>query len=364
MRLSFNVSFIPTPSHTWVSQWGLVKEENPLGFRSSLDKLSSWARDLDFCLLPKSVKDNWFWGGLVRRVGDETNTSFWFDNWLGSSTLHSKYQRLFKLSVSPNDNISNFGSWVGEVWEWNIPWRRRLFIWEQDLCNSFLNDIKQVALHQFRSDNWEWKLDTSRQYSVKYAYKLLTTVDQTDLTNHHTPTLWKSLWKSKAPSKVIYLAWRLFHDRLPTKDALSKRGVLSLTNGDLFCSFCKDEPESSTHLFSSCSISYSACQLLYKWLRFNVVLPLNPILHYSNHLGLVSSSKCWKAWNSIWLAMVWAIWRHRNDIIFNNARRNINVILDNARVTVWLWFKSIMGKETTTYSEWIDKPIDCLTINV
>ncbi|KAE9594324.1 hypothetical protein Lalb_Chr18g0052611 [Lupinus albus] len=31
MRLSFNVSFIPTPSHTWVSQWGLVKEENPLG---------------------------------------------------------------------------------------------------------------------------------------------------------------------------------------------------------------------------------------------------------------------------------------------------------------------------------------------
>ncbi|KAF1891921.1 hypothetical protein Lal_00036268, partial [Lupinus albus] len=148
---------------------------NVVGFRSSLGKLSSQARDLDFCLLSKLVKDNWFWDGLVRLVGDETNTSFWFDNWLESSTLHSKYQRLFKLSVSPNDNISNFGSWVGEVWEWNIPWRRRLFIWEQDLCNSFLNDIKQVVLHQFRSDTWEWKHDTSSQYSIKSAYKLLST---------------------------------------------------------------------------------------------------------------------------------------------------------------------------------------------
>ncbi|KAF1890936.1 hypothetical protein Lal_00037507 [Lupinus albus] len=204
-----------------------------------------------------------------------------------------------------------------------------------------------VALHQFRLDTWDWKHDTSRQYSVKSAYKLLTTVEQTDLTNHHT----LSLWKSKAPSKVISLAWRLFYDRLPTKDALSKRGVLSLTNGDMFCSYCKDESKSSTHLFSSCSISYSAWQLLYKWLGFDVVLPLNPILHYLNHLGLVSTSKCWKAWSSIWLAIVWVIWRHRNDIIFNNARRNINVILDNSRVTAWLWFKSIMGKETTTYLE-------------
>ncbi|KAF1888874.1 hypothetical protein Lal_00036916 [Lupinus albus] len=211
-----------------------------------------------------------------------------------------------------------------------------------------------VALHQFRSDTWEWKLNTSRQYSVKFSYKLLTTVDQTDLTNHHTPTL----WKSKAPSK------RLFHDRLPTKDALSKRGVLSLTSGDLLCSFYMDESESSTHIFCSCPISYSTWQLLYKWLGFDVVLPLSPILHYSNHLGLVSASKCWKAWSSIWLAMVWAIWRHRNDITFNNARRDINIILDNVRVTAWLWFKSITGKETTTYSEWIDKPMDCLTINV
>ncbi|KAF1879492.1 hypothetical protein Lal_00005959 [Lupinus albus] len=52
--------------------------------------------------------------------------------------------------------------------------------------------------------------------------------------------------------------------------------------------------------------------------------------------GLVPKSKCWTTWNSIWLAMVWAIWLHGNDIIFNSARRNINQILDTARVNAYL----------------------------
>ncbi|KAE9591868.1 putative reverse transcriptase zinc-binding domain-containing protein [Lupinus albus] len=56
-----------------------------------------------------------------------------------------------------------------------------------------------------------------------------------------------SLWKSKAPSKVLTFVWRLFQDIIPTKDALSKRGVPLLTNSGLLCSFCNDHSETSTH---------------------------------------------------------------------------------------------------------------------
>ncbi|KAF1892130.1 hypothetical protein Lal_00036486 [Lupinus albus] len=288
---------------------------NGVGFRSSLSKQLAWARDLDLSSPSESVVDNWFWDGLVRQVGDGSNTSFWYDNWVWSSSLCSKYRRLFNLSTSPNDNICNFGSWVGESWEWKVPWRRRLFTWEHELCNSFLNDLKQHA---------------------------------------------SSLWKSKAPSKVLTFTWRLFQDKIPTKDALSKRGVPLHTNGRLLCSFCNDHSETSTHLFSSCSVTYSVWQSIYKWLGIHVVLPLNPLHHFLNHIGMVSDKKSWKVWSSIWLATIWAIWLHRNDIIFNNIQTTTNRILDTARVNVWLWCKSVSGKISISYSDWISKPSECL----
>ncbi|KAF1897377.1 hypothetical protein Lal_00035081 [Lupinus albus] len=49
---------------------------NPIGvgFRSSLAKLSPWARDLVFSSSWESILVTWFKDGLVRRVGDEANT--------------------------------------------------------------------------------------------------------------------------------------------------------------------------------------------------------------------------------------------------------------------------------------------------
>ncbi|KAE9610108.1 hypothetical protein Lalb_Chr07g0183091 [Lupinus albus] len=95
--------------------------------RSSFAKHSSWVRDLDLVCHKELVKDHWFWGGLVRRVGDGSNTRFWHDTWPGSSNLTCRYRRLFSISVTPNDNICSFGSWTRDLWEWNFTWRRQLF---------------------------------------------------------------------------------------------------------------------------------------------------------------------------------------------------------------------------------------------
>ncbi|KAF1869579.1 hypothetical protein Lal_00017154 [Lupinus albus] len=67
-------------------------------------------------------------------------------------------------------------------------------------------------------------------------------------------SFWKSLWKYKTHSKVLSFVWRLFQDRIPTKDALSRRGVLSHSNGGILYPFCNDHLESSSHIFSSCSL--------------------------------------------------------------------------------------------------------------
>ncbi|KAF1895710.1 hypothetical protein Lal_00037826 [Lupinus albus] len=98
--------------------------------------------------------------------------------------------------------------------------------------------VPQVVLQRHCSDCWAWRHDISRLYTVKSAYKLLTLpVEQTYHTNQQTSSFWKSIWKFKAPSKVISFVWRLFQGRIPTKDALSRRGVFSHSNGGILYPF-------------------------------------------------------------------------------------------------------------------------------
>ncbi|KAF1894861.1 hypothetical protein Lal_00022355 [Lupinus albus] len=196
---------------------------------------------------------------------------------------------------------------------------------------------------------------------IRSAYSILNQHGQHPNINTHHSNL---IWKSKAPLKVISFAWRLFQNRIPTKDALLKRGVPLTNGGGLSCAFCNDHPESTNHLFSSCNLSYSVWQLIYKWLNISIVLPLNPSDHFTHHLGLVKNRKCWKTWSVILIATIWALWLARNDLIFNNINPSINKILDSAKVKSWLWIKTQLGMTFLLYDDWLSNPLLCINIVV
>ncbi|KAF1866422.1 hypothetical protein Lal_00017805 [Lupinus albus] len=178
--------------------------------------------------------------------------------------------------------------------------------------------------------------------------------------------IWAFQWALaiRAPLKVISFAWRLFLDRVPTCDALLRRGVSLINGGGALCSLCNDQLESFHHLFFSCSFSYSVWQLIYKWLDIYVALPLGPIKHFLHHLGMIKDRKNRHVWSIIWLVTVWALWRSRNDSIFNNVRLSSLQILDAARVNAWLWIINILEMNYFAYSDWISKPLDSLNISL
>ncbi|KAF1860863.1 hypothetical protein Lal_00000277 [Lupinus albus] len=203
-----------------------------VGFSSSLVKQSRWVRDLVFVPSSESANNNWFWGGMVRRIGDGSTTSFWHYHWLGPSTLISRYKRLYNLSNLHNDNICSFGSWVGDTWEW-----------------FFLKTNMTIGNGSTKSqNNTQSNLLTNLFHSVQHS----------SLISQHS----SFLWKSKAPPKVITFVWRLFQDRIPTKDALIRRGISLLNGGGNLCSFCNDHLESTHHLFSTCTFTYYIWQLI------------------------------------------------------------------------------------------------------
>nr|ABN08325.1 hypothetical protein MtrDRAFT_AC155890g41v2 [Medicago truncatula] len=68
------------------------------------------------------------------------------------------------------------------------------------------------------ADRWVWKLHHSNKYILQSTYSYLTAVD-TNITEdfHHF------LWHKAVPLKVNIFVWRLFLNRLATKDNLRKK---------------------------------------------------------------------------------------------------------------------------------------------
>ncbi|KAF1894783.1 hypothetical protein Lal_00021077 [Lupinus albus] len=74
-------------------------------------------------------------------------------------------------------------------------------------------------------------------YFVKSVYS---SIIFSSLESNFSAYPFQQLWKSKAPLKVISFAWRLFLDRIPTRDALSRRGVSMINGGGASCTHCND----------------------------------------------------------------------------------------------------------------------------
>lgn len=64
----------------------------------------------------------------------------------------------------------------------------------------------------------------------------------------HLDFVFKELWKTFIPSKVLIFRWRLFTNFLPSRDVMYRRHVI-LTEEDVGCLFCKEKHKDLLHLF-------------------------------------------------------------------------------------------------------------------
>ena len=98
-------------------------------------------------------------------------------------------------------------------------------IWDMDILVDIFNErdrnlILRIPISPNNVvDRLYWKYDSKGQYTVKSAYKSLTTQLSTLHPNHYFP-LWKTLWSLNLPQKVKNFIWSLCNNCLPTKDQL------------------------------------------------------------------------------------------------------------------------------------------------
>jgi len=110
--------------------------------------------------------------------------------------------------------------------------------------------LANVFLQVNVSDRWQWLPDVAGGYSVRSAYHLLTSQDPPLL-----HTFENLIWHFKVPVKVSILAWQLLRDRLPTKENLHGRDII--TGLSTSCLDGCGQVETAQHLFLQCDVSSS-----------------------------------------------------------------------------------------------------------
>ncbi|XP_068483406.1 uncharacterized protein [Phaseolus vulgaris] len=206
---------------------------------------------------------------------------------------------LYYLSLfrAPNSNqgqrVEEVGAWEGLVWRWTLSWRRDRFEWEKELETELVTHISSVCVNKEQSDVRVWGNDENGCFTVKSAYLCLASTD-----GGRQSEVFKYLWKARAFPNVLTTIWRALLDRLPTRECLSRRGVMLESTT---CVLCHDKIESSQHLFMECDLA----------LRANN-----------------KQSSVWKG-----------IWEHRNSVVFKQSAVDAEEVFQKAQLKSWLWMK-------------------------
>jgi hypothetical protein len=215
---------------------------------------SSWWKNI--IAVDKTIPGkNWFVESVSRKVGNGMSTSFWNTKWLGDETLVVAFPRLFSLSNAKDSVIFDFSVLEGEARVWSFSWRRNLFRWEEDLVRELVARLELVRLSS-KEDCWFWRPGGDGVCSVKSSYILLSEDSGSDdVLEDSLVLVVNHIWDSPAPSKVIAFSWQLLYDRIPTRNNLEARGVLSL-DIPWECLGCVGKVETSLHLFFTLPMYY------------------------------------------------------------------------------------------------------------
>lgn len=194
--------------------------------------------------------------------------------------------------------------------------------------DELLSILESANISLEKGDEWGWSLDTFGIYSTNSAYKHL---EKQDLELQNQPLtdleVYKLLWKSKIPSKVLAFTWQLFKGRLPTKMNLLRRGVL-LALEEQRCVFCNRSAENEDHLFVSCDFSFELWNRVYGWMNCYGAQPGSIQQHFLQHRGMVKGKERKHKVVFIWHAVVWTIWLERNGAIFNKNKSDLVRVID------------------------------------
>ncbi|KAJ0558512.1 putative reverse transcriptase zinc-binding domain-containing protein [Helianthus annuus] len=279
---------------------------------------------------------------IVGVVGTGTDIAFWTDSWIWPEPLSVMFPLLFQLDKNISCSVAerSGASRGGPAWVWD--WKRQLNNAVENLQFQQLSSLLQQVAVTSGKDKWVWCLDDSGQFNVASIKKELVELSCT------IPE-YVVKWNSWIPKKVVIVAWRAQSERLPTRLALSRRGV-PIQNVE--CAFCGISPETSDHIFVACEVAQEIWQLVFQWCKapFFMAFSLKDIL--DEHVRFPGSVKKKIAFHAVCLVTIWSLWNARNELIFSGKLRSLTNMIEEVKAKSFLWIKNRAKMSAVTWEQW------------
>lgn len=279
------------------------------------------------------------------------STRFWKDKWVGDNYLALTFPRLFLLSNRKDSYVGDVCHVSGGGRVWDLSWRRPLFVWEEEMLQNLL-PVLVATCGSAGVDSWRWSQGDDGEFSVESCYSLLERLCLLDDRGRQgVEVVFKYLWKCPAPSKVVVFSWTLLLDRIPTRVNLARRGCLG-QDASTSCVFFNEGDETANHLFLHCNVVSRVWLKVLCWLQLIMVTPPNLFLHLNCWTNAAYSRKSRRGFLLIWHAVIWVIWKERNDRIFNDRAKGVGELFDNVQVLSWKWSLSRLKGIAFLSYEW------------
>jgi len=281
------------------------------------DSLEAWIRKLDknskgISVVWKAVLKSFsiIGNNLAWKIGNGEKVRIGVDPWQGSSSHHLLSPRalealegrgIFMISQLADEQSTTL---------WAQGWKTARSLGLEDGIAPDLDRLISALRNSHirlrdREDALIWDKDPGGFYTPKAGY--LSISQETS----EQRWWWKKLWKLKCPPKSKIFMWCAFENKVPTWDILKKRNL----SGPGWCCLCKNEEESSYHLFMQCKYMtdvWGECSkllgILFRWEGSSL-------------------EEAWKSWISypayhetcsLPILVIWGIWLARNSSIFRD----------------------------------------------
>ena len=183
--------------------------------------------------------------------------------------------------------------------------------WDVDVIKDVFNSRDQRSILEVQLDDANeedelfWHLKTTGVNSVKSAYKFLQ-VQRGEWNIVDNSSTWKLLWRIKAPPKALNVVWRALSGCLPTLSQLQIKHV-PFQN---WCPNCNGDVETVLHCLVTCPFAQQC------WLTLN---PTITTFHFTDFTSWLSGKLATGVGNQrvVVIVLCWAIWRARNDLVWN-----------------------------------------------
>jgi hypothetical protein len=130
--------------------------------------------------------------------GDGSKIRFRDYVWCGGVILKEVFPGLYNIASAKEASIVDNMDFIGGTLQWNVSFFRLVHDWELEVLASFYTLLYSYRMSREGEDKIWWVSSSKGKFDVRSFYNIL-------VSKEASPFPWRSIWHTKAPSRVSFL---------------------------------------------------------------------------------------------------------------------------------------------------------------